>query len=161
MNKLRVAKEAAETALAFEFGRRESQLRDAWKFTTGIIVALGFQLRDVRTLVECPAACVKILCCLSFLVLVAALIAVSACLQFNGDGHYPRGQKLWDNLKPESVSDVEADEALVLMILQTREQNAKSNDVRGRNLQWVGRLVSAGILLVVATQLLDAFFNWT
>ena len=161
MSKLLIAKEAAERALTVEWGRKESQLRDAWKFAAGIIVALGFQLRDVKSLVESPSPYVKILCCLSFVVLSAALLVVFACLQSNGYSHYPRGQKLWDSLKPENVSETEAEEAVLLMMLQTREQNAKSNDARGRGLRWAGWLFPAGVLLVVATQLLEAYFDWT
>jgi len=161
MSKLLAAKDAAEKALAVEFGRTESRLRDAWKFAAGIILALGFQLREVKSLVESPSPCVKILCCLSFAVLGVALVLVIACLQSNGYGQYPRGQKLWDSLKPESVSETDAEEALLLMLLQTREQNAKLNDARNRVLRWGGWLFLSGVLLITATQLLDAFVSWT
>ena len=161
MSKLLIAKDAAEKALAVELGRTESRLRDAWKFAAGIIVALGFQLRDVKSLVECPSPCVKILCCVSFVVLAGALALVIACLQPNGYGHHPRGQKLWDSLKPESVSETDAEEALLLMLLQTREHNAKLNDARNRVLRWGAWLFLSGVLLVTATQVMDAFMNWS
>jgi hypothetical protein len=161
MPKLLIAKAAAEKALAVEFGRSESHVRDAWRFAAAIIVSLGFQLRDVKSLVESPSPWVKIVCCLSLVALGAALTMIIFCLQSNGYGHYPRGQKLWESLKPGNVSETEAEEAMLLMILQTREQNAKVNDANNRILRWAGWLFLAGVLLVVATQLLEAFFDWT
>lgn len=161
MSKLLAARAAAEQALAVEFGRGESRARDAWKFAAGIIVSLGFQLRDVKSLVESPSPAVKILCCLSLVALSVALVMVVLCLQANVCGHYPRGQKLWDGLKPENVSETGAEEALLLMVLQMREQNARVNDANKRILRWAGWLFLTGVLLVVATQLLDAFFDWT
>jgi len=104
---------------------------------------------------------VKVLCCLSLAVLGIALFLAVQALQTNGSGHYPRGQKLWETLKPETVSEAAAAEALVQMLLQTREQNARLNDATTRRLKWCGWLFLAGALLVAGTQLLDAFENWT
>jgi hypothetical protein len=161
MGKILIAKDAAEKALTAELARTDSLTQAAWKFAAGIIVVLGFQLRDVRTLVESPSPWVKILCCMALGILGVALFLAFRSLRAKGHGHYPRGNKLWENLKPESVSEEEAQEALVQMLLQTREQNARLNDATTRVLNWCGWLFLSGILLAAGCQLLDAFENWT
>jgi hypothetical protein len=161
MGKILIAKDAAEKALAAELLRTESLAGMAWKIAAGIIVVFGFQLRDVRTLVESPSLWVKVLCCLSLGILGVALILAFQCLQAKGHGHYPRGNKLWENLKPENISEEAAQEALVQMLLQTREQNARLNDAASRVSNWCRWLFLAGVLLAAGCQLLDAFENWT
>jgi hypothetical protein len=160
MGKILIAMDAAEKALAAEFERTESLRREAWKYALGIAIVLGFQLRDIRTLVESPSSWVKILVCLSLAVLGAAFALVSLGLRARGYGQYPRGNKLWENLKPDAVSESAAQEALVQMLLQTREQNARLNDAKTRILNWCGWLLLAGVLLVAGSQVLDAFENW-
>lgn len=161
MTKILIAKDAAEKALVAEFERTESLGREAWKMALGIIVVLGFQLQDIRTLAESPSSWVKILVGLSLAVLSAGFLLVMQSLRTKGYGQYPRGNKLWETLKPEGVSEEAAEEALVQMLLQTREQNARLNDAKSRLLNWCGWLLLAGVLLVVGSQVLDAFENWT
>ena len=81
-------------------------------------------------------------------------------MRVKGYAGYPRGSKLWDALKPENVSDEAAQEALVQMLLQTREQNARLNDAKVKLLSWCGWLLFAGFLLVAASQLLNAILNF-
>lgn len=161
MSKILTAKAAAENALSLELDRSESLSRQAWKFVAGIVVVSGFQLRDLKSLVESPSPWVKILCCLSLAVLAAALFLACRSLQDWSGGDYPRGQKLWESLKPESVSEEAAEEALVQMLLQSREQNARLNDTKTRLLGWCGWIFLIGSWLVIVSQLLDAFENWT
>jgi len=161
MNKILIAKDAAEKAFAAELGRAESQTRNAWKFIGGTIVAMGFELREVKSLVESPSPWVKILCGASLAILAAALVLAVQSLQAKGYAHYPRGNKLWENLKPEMISPEAAQEALVQMLLQTREQNARLNDAKSRLLGWCGWLFCAGALLVTGCQLLEAIEDWT
>lgn len=161
MSKIVLAKDAAEKALAIELGRTDSLGRTAWMFAGANLVALGFQLRDVRALVESPSPPVKILCCLSLAILGASLLLACQCGLVRGYSQYPRGQKLWESLKPESVSADAAEEAVVQMLLQTREHNARLNDVKTRVLGWCGWLFATGSLLVAGSQLLDAFESWT
>jgi hypothetical protein len=161
MGKILIIKDAAEKALAAELGRTDNLVRSSWKFAAGIIVVLGFQLREIKAMVESPSLWVKVLCCCSLAVLGASLLLAFYGLQLNGYGHYPRGNRLWENLKPESVSDDAAEEALVQMLLQTREQNARLNDARNRVLSWCGWLFVAGVLLVTGSQVLEAFADWT
>lgn len=78
-------------------------------------------------------------------------------MRLKGQADYPRGNKLWINLKPENVSEETAQEALVQMLLEAREQNARLNDARINSLCWCRWLFFAGFLLVVGSQLLDAF----
>ena len=80
-------------------------------------------------------------------------------MRAKGYADYPRGNKLWDNLKPENVSEDAAQEALVQLLLQTREQNARLNDVKINSLFWCGWLLFVGFLLVAGSQLLDAFVD--
>jgi hypothetical protein len=161
MGKILIAKEAAEKALVAELSRAESLARDAWKFVAGISLVMAFQLRDLRTLVESPSAGVKLAGCVSLAVLAIALFLAFYSFQFKSCGHYPRGNKLWDTLKPDAVSDQEAEEAMVQMLLQTREQHARLNDSKRRVLGWCGWIFFAGLLLVAGSQLLDAFADWT
>jgi hypothetical protein len=120
MSKVRIARDAAEQALTAELSRTESRVRDAWRYAVGIIVVLGFQVRDLKGLVESPSPWVKLLVFLSLGVLGAALLLACRALQVGDYSHYPRGQKLWETIKPETVSEAAAEEALVLMLLQTR-----------------------------------------
>jgi hypothetical protein len=161
MGKILIIKDAAEKALAAELVRTDSLARGAWKFVAGITVVLGFQLREIKAMVESPSPWVKILCCCSLVVLSTSLLLAFCALQRKGDGQYPRGNRLWENLKPDSVSDEAAEEALVQMLLQTREQNARLNDLRNRFLCWCGWLFLTGLLLVAGSQTLEAFEDWT
>ncbi|MGA2245975.1 MAG: hypothetical protein ABSH48_13320 [Verrucomicrobiota bacterium] len=160
MSKISTAKDAAEKALSIELGRTESLMRNAWKFAAAIVVVFGFQLRDLRTLVESPSTGVKVVCCLSFAALAASLVLACRSLQVRGEGHYPRGQKLWESLKPASVTEEAADEALVQMLLQSREQMARVNDTTARLQGWCGWMFLTGALLVAGSQLWDAFADW-
>jgi hypothetical protein len=161
MSKLLIAKDAAEKAWSVELARTESRSREAWRFAVVTMVVLGFQVRDLKALVESPSPWVKILSYLSLAALGGAACLAIYVLQLNGHSHYPRGQKLWENLKPETVTDEAAEEALVLLLLQTREQNAKLNDARTRILRWCGWLFLGGLLLVAGSQLLEALADWT
>lgn len=161
MNKILIAKDAAEKALAAEFARTELLGREAWRFVAATVVILGFEVRDFRGLVESPSSAVKVLGCVSVAVLSLALCAACYSLQVRGSGHYPRGNRLWENLKPETVSEHDAEEAMVQLLLQTREQNARANDARSRVLRCCGWLFLAGALLVAATQLFGAFKDWS
>lgn len=161
MSKILIAKDAAEKAFGAELDRADAQMRGACKFVAGILVVLGFQLREVKSLVESPSHWVKILCGLSFGVLAASLFLAFHGVQARSYAHYPRGQKLWENLKPENVSSADAEEAIVQMLLQTREQNARLNDAKCRVLGWCGWLFFAGVLLVAGCQLLEAIADWT
>jgi ribonuclease D len=88
-----------------------------------------------------------------------AIAAAFLAIRLNGYADYPRGNKLWDNLKPENVSEDAAQEALVQMLLKTREQNAQLNDAKVNSLFWCGWLLFVGFLLGAGGQLLDAFLN--
>jgi len=80
-------------------------------------------------------------------------------LTAKGYAGYPRGNKLLDTLKPDSVTEEAAEEGLVQLLLKTREQNALLNDAKARSLFWCGWLLFAGILVVVGSQLLDAYID--
>jgi hypothetical protein len=161
IGKVLMAKIVAEKALSAELARADVLARDAWRFLAGIILVMGFQLHDIRSLVESPLPSVRILCCSSLAVLGVALILAVYNLQAKRYSHYPRGNRLWDNLKPESITEPAAEEALMQMILQTRELNARLNDTKERVSRWCGWLFLTGTLLVVGCQVLDAFDNWT
>jgi hypothetical protein len=159
MSKVLIAKDAAEKAIVAETSRTESLLRLGGKFAAGIIVVLGFQLLDAKTLLESPSPWVKILCYASLAVLGLSLFFAFVLLNQKNYANYPRGNTLWENLKPDNVSEETAEEALVQLLLKTREQNALSNDSRARSLSLCGWLFLAGVLLVAASQLLDAYIS--
>ena|SRR5271155_669078 len=159
MSKISIVKEAAEKAIAAESDRTVHLLRQAGKFVAGIIIVTGFQLLDANTLLESSSPWVKILCCLSLAILGISLFFAVQGKRLKGYADYPRGNKLWDNLKPEIVSEDAAREALMQMLLKTREQNAQLNDAKANSLFWCGWLLFVGFLLVAGGQLLDAFLN--
>lgn len=152
-------KAAAEKAMAAETTRTDSLLREAAKLAAGILIVLGFQLMDAKTLLESPSRDVKILCYLSVAILGASLLLAFWGLTAKGYASYPRGNKLLDALKPDSVTENAAEEALVQLLLKTREQNALLNDARARSLFWCGWFFFAGVLLVAASQLMDAYID--
>jgi hypothetical protein len=159
MYKILIAKEAAEKAMLAENARTHHLLQKAEKFIAGLIIILGFQLLDIKTLLASPSPWAKITCYLSLAVLGMALLFAFASLGKKGYASYPRGNKLWDNIKPESVSEDLAEEAFVQMLLKTREQNALLNDAMTRSNFWSGWLFFLGLLLVAGSQLLDAIMN--
>lgn len=159
MSKISIVKEAAEKAIAAESDRTVRLLRKAEVFAAGIIVVTGFQLLDVKTLLESASQPVRILSFLSLAVLFISLIFALRGMQLNGYADYPRGKKLWDNLQPENISEEAAQEAIVHLLLETREQNARFNDAKVKSLFWCGWLLFVGFLLVAGGQLLDAFAN--
>lgn len=152
-------KGAAEKAMAAEAERTDSLLGEAGKLAAGILIVLGFQLMDVKTLLESPSRGVKILCYLSVGVLGAALLLAIIGLTAKGYAGYPRGNKLLDTLKPDSVTEEAAEEGVVQLLLKTREQNALLNDAKARSLFWCGWLLFLGVLLVAGSQLLDAYID--
>ncbi|MGO9586429.1 MAG: hypothetical protein ACLP2Y_09555 [Limisphaerales bacterium] len=159
MSKISIVREAAEKASRAESDRTAYVLRNAERFAAGIIIVMGFELLDVKTLLESPSPWVKISCYLSLAVLSISLFFAFRGMWVKGYADYPRGNKLWDNLKPENVSEDAAQEALVQMLLQTREQNARLNDAKVNSLFWCGWLLFIGFLLAASSQLLDALVD--
>jgi hypothetical protein len=159
MNKIAIVKEVAEKAIAAESDRTVHLLRKAEWYAAGIVIVAGFQLLDVKTLEESSSPWVRIVCHVSLGVLSAALFFAVRGMRLKGHADYPRGNKLWVNLKPETISEDAAQEALVQMLLETREQNARLNDAKINSLLWCRWLFFAGFLLVAGSQLLDAFVD--
>jgi hypothetical protein len=157
MSKLSMVRDMAEKVLLAELSRTQSLLQEAGKLAAGIVIVLGFQLLDARTLMDSSSPWAKKACYLSFIVLSAALWLAFCGMQAKGYTSYPQGNTLWDKLKPENVSETDAEEALVQMLLKTRDQNARLNDAKVRVLYWCRWLLFAGILVLVGSQLLDAF----
>ena len=159
MSKISIVKEAAEKAITAESDRTAQLLRKADMLAAGTIVVTGFQLMDANNVLGSSSHWTDILYYLSLAVLSAALFFAFRGMQAKGYAGYPRGKKLWDTLKPENVSEDAAQEALVQMLLDTREQNARLNDAKIKSLFWCGWLLFAGFLLVVASQLLNPILN--
>ena len=159
MSKITVVKETAEKAMSAENDRTKHLLGRAEKFMAGIIVVTGFQLLDVPTLLESPSQWVKALCYLALAALSLSLFFGFCSLRLKGYAGYPRGDRLWENLKSEDVSEDAAELAIIQLLLKTREQNAKLNDAKAGLLFWCGWLLFAGFLLVVNAQLLAALAN--
>lgn len=154
-----MAKDATEKAMAAESGRTESLLRDGGRLAAGAVIVLGFQLLDLKALLESSSPWAKIVSCASLGVLGMSLWLATWSQQVKGYANYPRGFTLWDNLKPETVSEEAAEEALMQMLLKTREQNARLNDAKTKVLHWCRWLLFIGVLLVAGSQLLDAYAN--
>jgi len=159
MNKISIVKEAAERAMTAESDRTKQLLGHAEKFLTGIIVVTGFQLLSLPALLESSSPWVKGSCYVALAVLSLASFFGFSSLRLKGYAGYPRGDKLWENLKSEDVSADAAEQAVIQLLLKTREQNAKLNDAKARSLFWCGWLFFAGFLLVAGSQLLNALAN--
>jgi hypothetical protein len=159
MNKVTIVKDAAEKAMTAESERTRRLFARAEKSIAGIIVVVGFQLLDFTTLLESSSPWVKISSCLALAVLSLALFFSFSGLRLKGYADYPRGDKLWENLKSEEVSDEAAELAVIQLVLKTRELNAKLNDAKARSLAWCGWLFFAGFLLAIGSHVLDAFEN--
>lgn len=153
MNKISIIMETAEKAMAAETDRTKQLLGRAEKFAAGIIIVTGFQLWNISTLLYASST-IRILCYLSLAALWVSLILAFHGLRLKGYGHYPRGDKLWENLKPESVSEEAAEQAVIQLLLKTREQNARLNDAKTRWLSWCGSLFLAGFALVIVSRVL-------
>lgn len=159
MNKILIVKDAAEKALAAEGRRTESLLREAGKLVFGILIVTGFQLMDIKTLLESTSSWVKIAGGVTLAVLAVSLFFALIALRVKDYADYPRGNKLWETLKPDTVSEDAAEEALVHMLLATREQNAKLNDAKARALSRCGWLFFIGVLLAAGSQFFDAYVD--
>jgi hypothetical protein len=159
MSKISIVKDAAERAIAAESVRTMHLLRQAWLHAAGIIILAGFELLDVRNLLVSMSHWVRILCYVSLSALMVALLFAFRATRLKGYADYPRGNKLWVNLKPENISEDGAQEALVQMLLETREKNARLNDAKVNALFWCTWLFFAGFVLVASRQLLDALVD--
>ena len=159
MNKISIIKEAAEKAGAAESDRTARLLRKADTLAAGIIIVTGFQLLEANNLLGSSSPWTNILYYLSLAVLGFSLFFAFCGMRIQGYAGYPRGSKLWDALKPENVSEDAAQEAIVQMLLETREQNARLNDAKIKSLFWCGWRLFAGFLLVAGSQLLNAILN--
>ena len=159
MSKISIVKEVAEKAIAAEADRTAHLLRKADTLAAGIIIVTGFQLLEANNLLGSSPQWTNLLYYLSLAVLSVSLFFAFRGMRVKGYVGYPRGNKLWDNLKPENVSEDAAQEALVQMLLQTREQNARLNDAKVISLFWCGWLLFVGFLLVASSQLLDALVD--
>ena len=142
-----------------ESDRTRHLLGVAEKFVAGAVIVTGFQLMGLATLLESSSLLGKIFCYLSLAALGLSMFFGFYSLRLKGYAGYPRGDKLWETLKPENVSENAAEESLIQLLLKTREQNAKLNDAKAGSLFWCGWLLFAGVLLVASSQLLNALAN--
>lgn len=154
MSKSSIIKDAAEKALASENDRATRLFGKAEKITAGIIVVTGFQVLSAPNVLGSGSLWAQCVCYFAFAVLGLSLFFGFFSMRSRGYADYPRGDKLWEILKPENVSEDAAHEAIIQMLLRNREQNAKVNDAKARTLAICGWLLFAGFLLGVASQLL-------
>ncbi len=159
MNKTYTVKDAAEKAMAAENDRTKQLTGRVEKLVAGIILATGFQLLNIPNLLESPSVWGRGLCFLALAILGLSLFFGLRALPARGYAGYPREDKLWENLRPENVSDEAAEQALIQWLLKTRERNAKLNDNKTKSLFWGVWLFFGGFLLVVTSQLLAALSN--
>jgi hypothetical protein len=159
MNKIEIIKDAAEKAMTAESERTKNLIARTEKFIAGIVIVTGFQLLDLPTLLASSSPFVKVSCYLALAALSISLLPGFYSLQLKGYASHPRGDKLWESLKAENISDDAADQAIIQLLLKTREQNAKLNDAKVNSLFWCGWLFVVGFLLVVGSQLLYAIIN--
>ena len=156
MTKISIVKETAEKAVGAESDRTAHLLRTAERYAAGIVFVAGYQFLDLKNLVESPSPWVRTSWYASLGVLGVALLFAFRAMRLKGHAGYPRGNKLWVNLKPENISLEDAQEALVQMLLETREQNARLNDAKVNSLFWCGWLLFVGVLLVGGGQVMSA-----
>lgn len=156
MNKISIIMETAEKAMAAEADRAGQLLGRAEKFAAGIVIVTGFQLWNLTGMLDPSSRWASDSCYLSLAVLSLSLVLAVYCLRLKGYAGYPRGDKLWETLKAENVSDGDAEQAIIQLLLKSREQNAKLNDAKMGLLFWCGVLFVVGFLLVIISRLLAA-----
>jgi hypothetical protein len=160
MSKTTIVKEAAERALADESERTKHLLGMAEKLVAGALIVTGYQLLNLAVVLESPSRLPEVSCFLALAALGLSMFLGFYSLRPKGHAGYPRGDKLWETLKPDNVSEDAAQEAVIHLLLKSREQNAKLNDAKARSLFWCGWLLFAGVLLAAGSQLLNALtFN--
>lgn len=159
MSKITIVKEAAEKAMSDESDRTKQLSSRAEKFLAGILIVAGFQLLDTPTLLDSASSPVKFTCYAALAALGVAAFLGFWSLRSKGNAGYPRGDKLWETLKSDDVSNDAAELAVVQLLLKNREQNAKLNDSRAKSLTLCGWLLFGGIVLVGVSHLLDALAN--
>jgi hypothetical protein len=156
MNKISIIRETAEKAMAAETDRAKQLLGRAEKFTAGIVIVAGFQLWNLTGMLDPSSRWISDLCYLSLGVLSLSLLLAFYGMRLKGYAGYPRGDKLWETLKSENVSDGDTEQAVIQLLLKNRELNAKLNDAKMRLLFWCGVLFLVGFLLVIISRLLAA-----
>jgi len=156
MNKISIIMETAEKAMAAETDRAEQLLGRAEKFAAGIVIVTGFQVWNLTGMLDPSSRWASNSCYLSLGVLSLSLLFAFCSLRLKGYSGYPRGDKLWETLKSENVSDNDAEQAIIQLLLKNREQNAKLNDAKTGLLFWCGLLFVVGFLLVIISRLLAA-----
>ena len=159
MSKISIIRDAAQQAMAAEMQRTDQLLGRAEKLGAGLIVVTGFQLLDLSHLLYLPSHWAKVSCYASVAILTLSLLLALCGLRLKGYAGYPRGDKLWDNLKGDDVSDEAVESGIIQLLLKNREQNAKLNDAKVRILSWCGLLFFAAILVAIASHLLAALAN--
>ena len=159
MNKISIIMETAEKAMAAEADRAGQLLARAEKFAAGIVIVTGFQLWNMTDILDPSSRWASDSCYLSLVVLSLSLLFAFYGMRLKGYAGYPRGDTLWETLKSEKVSDDDAEQAIIQLLLKNREQNAKLNDAKMRLLFWCGLLFLVGFLLVIVSRLLAALAN--
>jgi len=156
MNKISIIMETAEKAMAAEMDRTKQLLGRAEKFAAGIVIVAGFQLWNLTGMLDPSSRWISDLCYLSLGVLSLSLPLALYGMRLKGYAGYPRGDKLWETLKSENVSDDDAGQAVIQLLLKNREQNSRLNDAKMRLLFWCGWLFFVGFFLVIISRLLAA-----
>jgi len=154
VNKILLIRELAEKAMAAETVRADRLCGRAEKWTAGIIVVTGFQLVCAPNVLGSGSYWAEGAFYLALAALALSLPLGFQAMRSKGYADYPRGDKLWETLKPDNVSPDAAEEAIIQMLLKNREQNAKLNDAKDRSLSQCAWLLFAGFLLVIISQLL-------
>lgn len=147
-------KEAAEKALSAEMDRARYLLGRAEKLTAGGVVVAAFQLVGASSVLGSGSPWAARSVYLALALLALSLFFGFYAMGVKGYSDYPRGDKLWETLRPDNVSAEAAQEAIVQLLLRNREQNAKLNDAKAISLTRCGWLLFAGFLACTAGQLL-------
>jgi hypothetical protein len=154
MNKTSIIRDTAEKALAGENSRAAHLVSQAEKLTAVIIIVMGFQVLSASNVLGSGSPWAERVCYLALAVLGLSLFVAFFSIQSRAYADYPRGNKLWETLKPGTVSEDAAQEAIIQVLLRNREENAKLNDAKTRALSICGWLLFAGFLLGIGSQLL-------
>jgi hypothetical protein len=159
MSKLTIAKETAEKAMTAEGDRTRQLTGRGEKLVAAAGIVMGYQLSDLESLLASSSPWAKVGCHGSLAVLGLSLFFGFYSLRLKGQAGYPRGDTLWETLKPDNVSEDAAEVAVIQLLLKTREQNAILNDAKARSSSRCGWLLFAGILLVAGSHLFDMLAN--
>jgi hypothetical protein len=160
MGKIEIIVRESEKSFLMEQTRKRTLTERADKFIGAAAVIVGFQLTQISNLALSGNRrqilhgwfSIGALVALAFSVLLTML-----SMRVQEYHSYPRGTKLIDELKDESITEDVAEIKIARMYLSAHDINAQINDERARLLSVGGILLVVGLGLAAVSYLITKF----